>query len=229
MEERIPQGDVDSGARPTATHAVPQAGYPDSVHAAVNIAAPLLAGGAIVITGVIAADEEKFRWPGATMLLLILAIASLIASIQLGFRARRYHFSSEQLDVWVANTDAAGRYRIEANRAWAIGNARNTWRIKVRPAVYAYDLGTVLLGLALAAALMPTPTSEQPNYRWAAAAFALTAALAESTWSWALTMVRKVRPAPPRSEPNPLPELVQPPGDDTGAESKKHRSDQRDA
>lgn len=188
------ESSASSAGPPTA---VPEAGYPQSVHSAVNVAAPLLAAGSITITGVIAADEEKFRWPGVAVLLLMLAAVSLIASIQLGFRARRFHYSEEELSTWFAGMTTAEYWREEGNSSWAVGTARNKWGRLVRPAVHTYNLGTVLLGLGLSAALLPTHTSEQPGLRWTAAALALAATLGELVWGWKLTVPRRERPAPP--------------------------------
>ncbi|MFI6487477.1 hypothetical protein [Streptomyces sp. NPDC050564] len=228
-ERKSPDGVGLNVSPPKERPTLPEAGYPNSVHAAVNVAAPLLAGGAVAITGVIVADEEKFRWPGAAVLCLMLAIVSLIASIQLGFRARRYHFTSDELGIWFADTRTAAYYRDDSNRDWAIGTARNTWREKIQPAVHAYNLGTVLLGLGLSSALMPTSVSEQPNYRWAAAALALVATLVEVVWGWKLTMVRAPRPAPPRSDSLPLQELTDDPGGDSGSKITAERSGRHDA
>ncbi|MET7351011.1 hypothetical protein [Streptomyces mirabilis] len=59
-------------------------GYPKPlglVHAAdvaLTIAAPLLTAGALSLIGVVCADADKFRWPGPTLLLLVLTVLSLI-------------------------------------------------------------------------------------------------------------------------------------------------------
>ncbi|MEV0737242.1 hypothetical protein AB0I51_14980 [Streptomyces sp. NPDC050549] len=197
-----------SGKEPDSAHGIPKAGYPESVHAAVNIAAPMLAAGAVTITGVVAADEVKFRWAGVAMLCLTLAAVSLIASVQFGFRARSYHFSQEELERWVADTDAADHYRDRANRDRAIGTARNMWRKKVRSAVYTYNFGTVLLGVGLAVALVPKSGSAQPGVRWAAAALALLATVGEAVWGWRLTVPHTAPPPPPVEGPATDPALT---------------------
>ncbi|MET7776002.1 MULTISPECIES: hypothetical protein [Streptomyces] len=229
MEERKSKNDSELSESSAEQPAVPEAGYPESVHAAVNVAAPLLAAGAITITGVVAADEEKFRWPGVAVLLLILAVSSLLASIQLGFRARRYHFSKEELGRWFAGTTTADYWNDDDNSGWAVGTARNTWRILVRPAVHTYNLGTVLLGLGLSAALLPTSTSEQPNLRWTAAALTLAATVGELVWGWRLTMIRMAPPVPPHEGSPSVLELTKRPGDGSGSGSSIDGSDQRDA
>ncbi|WP_405821377.1 hypothetical protein OG241_35885 [Streptomyces sp. NBC_01390] len=202
MGEPKPEQHSEFSRKPTSPpntlrREVPGAGYPNSIHAAVNIAAPLLAGGAIAISGVVAADHEQFRWAGVTLLLLTLAAIVLIASVQFGFRAGRFHFTEDELDRWVANTSEAEYFSSAPNRQWAIGQARNIWRIKVRPAVHAYNVGTVLLGLGLSTALLPTSSSHQVPVRWAAFALSLVATMGEAVWSWRLTVPHTPQLAPP--------------------------------
>jgi hypothetical protein len=215
MDERNPppEPDKENDVAWDWTNDVPEAGYPKSVHKAVNIAAPLLAAAAVTLTGVVAADEIEFRWPAVAMLCLVLATVALVASIQLGFRARRYMFTREELEEWFAGTPRLAEYFKEAhNQDRALAIARNTWDNKVASAVYTYNIGTVLLGLGLAAVLLPKSDSEQPGVRWAAMVVTLVATLGELIWSWALTVPHTKAKRPPDEARSGTAELGKVPG-----------------
>jgi hypothetical protein len=65
-----------------------------------GIAAPLLAGFSLTLVGVLASSPSNFRWPGADMAVLVVPVASLVACIQFGFRARSYLYSAADIDAW---------------------------------------------------------------------------------------------------------------------------------
>ncbi|NEA99799.1 hypothetical protein [Streptomyces sp. SID13726] len=211
------------GARPhdpedsETSRAVPGAGYPASVHSAVNVAAPMLAAAAVTLTGVVAADEIKFRWPGAAMLCLMLAAASLIASVQFGFRAQMYRFTEDELDHWFVGAAPDPYPEGSDSKVHTLAVARNTWEIKVRPAVYTYNVGTVLLGLGLAGCLMPKPDSEQSGVRWAAMAVALALTLGELVWALKLNVPHTPAMSPPLEGSPTAPVHVEGPGGDASA------------
>ncbi|WP_351234439.1 hypothetical protein [Streptomyces sp. NPDC002133] len=56
--------------------------YGRSIESVTSVAAPLLAAGAVAVLGVVAADDDKFRWPGPSILLLAMAAIALVACVQ---------------------------------------------------------------------------------------------------------------------------------------------------
>lgn len=67
---------------------------------ALFIAAPLLSAGALSLIGVVCADAEKIRLAGPTLLLLVMAVIALMLSIQLGYHARQWIYSYEEIQNW---------------------------------------------------------------------------------------------------------------------------------
>ncbi|MFF7885814.1 hypothetical protein ACFZDJ_49280 [Streptomyces sp. NPDC007896] len=160
-------------------------GYPKPlglVHAAdvaLTIAAPLLTAGALSLIGVVCADADKFRWPGPTLLLLVLTVLSLITSIQLGYQARQYLYSYQDLKDW----------RAEEPEPKFVENQHTdylTWLDKTFLASIVYNLGTVLLLLSVAAALTPEGTGPLALWRWITAGLILAATGGEALWSYSV-------------------------------------------
>src|SRR5262245_24697907 len=80
---------------------------PDELHrqaagadATTGIAAPLLAGTAVAIAGVVVQQPTALRWPGVAILLLVVAGSLLISAVQLGVLARRYGPSQDEVAAW---------------------------------------------------------------------------------------------------------------------------------
>src|SRR5438874_2220362 len=65
-------------------------GAPASVQSAGAVAAPMLAGFAFILATLDLTNSTRFRWPDATLLLLVLSGLSLIAAVQCGVWARYY-------------------------------------------------------------------------------------------------------------------------------------------
>lgn len=160
-------------------------GYPKPlglVHAAdvaLTIAAPLLTAGALSLIGVVCADADKFRWPGPTLLLLVLTVLSLITSIQLGYQARQYLYSYQDLKDWRAE-DPEQKFVENQHTDYL------TWLDKTFLASIVYNLGTVLLLLSVAAALTPEGTGPLALWRWITAGLILAATGGEALWSYSV-------------------------------------------
>lgn len=144
-----------------------------------GIAAPLLAGAAVAIIGVVVQQPSSLRWPGVTLLLLVLAASSLVAAVQFGFLARRHTATPDQVAAWwPALTQQARARRVRRDLeddaplfAWWADFAR-----------WAYGLGIVVLWIGLGVAITPDAGNEQPTWRWLATAVAWVVALLEVAW-----------------------------------------------
>lgn len=192
-------------------------GYAASADAAHFVAAPLLASGAIAFLGVVAADGDKFRLPGLTLLGLGLAVVCLLASIQAGFRARALLYSAGDVEQWWGREDAerlAERLRAEQRRHY------ETWRRRISRSVTLYNVGVALLGAGVTVALLPPGSGPgavgsnltDPACRWVAVAVLGAATGAELVWAlwaprwWLRLRVRRPRarqPVPPSAPAAP--------------------------
>ncbi|MEU6340467.1 hypothetical protein ABZ883_05880 [Streptomyces sp. NPDC046977] len=154
----------------------PQPGYDQASAAAHFVAAPLLAAAALSLIGVISTDKGQFGWPGTALILLVSATVLLIGSIQLAFNARKHFYTRQTLVDWYGDDQFAEmKDKLLQQLDWDI----KRWRLKIAGAVRWFNAGTIALGLAVAATLVPSPTSPQAELRWAAAALTLAATAAE--------------------------------------------------
>ncbi|MFK4105977.1 hypothetical protein ACI2L1_39160 [Streptomyces sp. NPDC019531] len=156
-------------------------GYAEAATSSQTVTAPLLTGAALALVGVILVEgEEHFRWPDVTLLLVVGASIALITSIQIGADARKYLYNRETIEAWHGKDED-----ITLTRDWTEHTTHfNTWKERIYLAVIAFNLGTLLLVLALSAALLP-----QDNHavlRWISAGLALAGALVEAWWIYHL-------------------------------------------
>jgi hypothetical protein len=159
-------------------------GYGAALDAMANIAAPLLAGFSITAIAAVAADSDKFRWPGAALLTLTLAVLLLVASLQFGFHARRYLYSGADVAAWWSPEDLAepGRSeRLERDQH----NDFDRWARESSKARGTYNAGIAVLAVGLALVLAPPHSagSAQAILRWIAAAVAFAGAFGELAWT----------------------------------------------
>lgn len=144
----------------------PKIGYAAAVQNAHFVAAPLLAGAAIGVSGVIAADSEKFRWGGPSIVVLALSSVLFISCMQSSFNAAAYLFTPADLDAWYGDSD-----RPDVERLMQIQwNDFQVWRRLTRKAVDRYNLGVISLGVGAAVTLAPKGNSPpvDAGFRWAA-------------------------------------------------------------
>lgn len=155
-------------------------GFGEAAKQAHFIAAPLLTAAALSLAGVVGGADDRFRWPGVTLLLLVATSMTLIASIQMGYYALQFKFSKQEL---IDRQEARG---------WPLPSAEETQRIlrdsniayesKVRHASTVFNIGTLMLGFGIAAALVPPDCGEQAGWRIAAAILVLMCTLIEIVW-----------------------------------------------
>ncbi|WP_208778537.1 hypothetical protein [Streptomyces griseorubiginosus] len=154
-------------------------GYGPADAMALFIAAPLLTAAALSLAGVVGGAEDHFRWPGPILLLLVVAALTLIASIQLSYHSRLYLYSHADLVDWLSET------YVENNKAWLYPQQvddQATWKRYARKAVWCFNLGTLLLGLGIAAALVPPACATQTAWRLSAAVVTLVATVLDGVW-----------------------------------------------
>lgn len=154
-------------------------GYAQADTAALFIAAPLLTAAALSLAGVVGGADDEFRWPGPILLLLVVAALALVASIQLNYHGRLYLYSHDDLASWYSEKFVC------LNKAHLYERQRghqDTWKTYNAAAVRCFNAGTVLLGIGIAAALVPPDCSKQAGWRWTAAAVVLVATVIDAIW-----------------------------------------------
>ena len=153
----------------------PKIGYVNAAQNAHFVAAPLLAAAAIGIAGVMAADGDKFRWPGPAMTLMTVCAVFFVSCIQSSFNAATHLFNPADLDAWYGSSEKPPDTVLMQiqQRDFQI------WKQSSRRAVRLYNWGVVTLGSGTAVALSPpgNASSAHAVCRWAACAFVLVATL----------------------------------------------------
>ncbi|WP_432175797.1 hypothetical protein [Streptomyces sp. Tue6028] len=143
---------------------------------ALFIASPLLAAGSLSLIGVVSADAEKIRFAGPALLLLVTAVIALLLSIQLGYHARQWIYSYEDLKNWSAQGQPSPE---------AVGNQATDYqkgKEKLAHAGMAYNAGTVFLAFGVAFVLVPRGHNDLAVWRWFATAFVSAFAVGEAAW-----------------------------------------------
>lgn len=145
-----------------------------------TVAAPLLAGFSLTIAAVVLTDADKLRWPGAAALAAIGGAVFLIAAVQFGGWARQHAVTPDDYRSWFDDADANGLrlFVREMERQHAV------YRIHKARAQLTYNIGIILLLLAIGVAVAPTAAeATQVGFRWIAAVIAWLAALVEALWT----------------------------------------------
>jgi hypothetical protein len=154
-------------------------GYAEATTSSLAVAAPLLSGASLALVGVLIVEgKDHFRLPDVTLILVVTASISLIASIQLGANARKYLYNQETIEAWYGK-DA------ERSRPWSEQREHfNDWKARIRLAVIAFNAGTMLLILSVSSALLPR--DNHAYVRWVSVGLSLAGALVESWWIYHL-------------------------------------------
>ncbi|WP_329118270.1 hypothetical protein [Streptomyces sp. NBC_01465] len=159
-------------------------GYGNSATEVQSIAAPLLAAAALSLAGVVAAASGPFfRWPGATLLLLVGTALLLVASIQLRAYARQYLYSRQDIHDWYPETVGPQTEDYFSKLYEFQGEDYNTWVRFTDRAVRCFNAGTILLGCGVAAVLVPPPGSSDDWWRWSAMGLVLACTLVDVFWT----------------------------------------------
>jgi hypothetical protein len=173
----------DASGTPHEDEPIPKLGIGAALKEAHFVAAPLLTAAALSLAGVVGGADDEFRWPGPTLLLLVITAMTLIFSIQLGYNARRYLYTYQELKDRYEQRDGPG-HNSDAYVRDRYTKAQSLWRERSKTAVLVYDIGTLLLGLGVAASLAPPDCGKQVVWRWSAAVIVFLGTVADGLWVW---------------------------------------------
>jgi hypothetical protein len=150
-------------------------GHAAGVDVASAVAAPLLAGGALALIGVVVQQEVSLRYPGVTLFLLVGAVVMLVSAVQCGIWARQYGIVPSDIYQWWPEPNEARMQAIVRDQR------RHAERLQVwsRRVTVTFNVGILFLWLAMSVAVMPQRTSHESAFRWAAGGAAFCAAAAE--------------------------------------------------
>lgn len=155
-------------------------GYGRGVKEVHFIAAPLLAAAALSLAGVVAnAEKGTFRWPGFTLLLLVVTSMLLVATVQFGYYARKFLYSRQDILDWLPEaTPKTGSKEEEILRYWQ-NKDYSEWRKFNNIANRLFDAGVVLIGFSVAALLAPPRQGNPSVLRLASVAIVLACTVIE--------------------------------------------------
>jgi hypothetical protein len=163
-------------------------GQPAATDTRNGAVAPLLAGFSIALLATVGQAPTGFRWPGATILLLLCAAGLFVLSIQLGFRSRSLLYSREDALSWGRINDLPEeldeRVRAEIQRRHMA-----LWRRSQRSVQLSYNGAVATLALAVSCVAAPPQaygsqaldTPEQV-WRWAASLLGITLTALQTGW-----------------------------------------------
>jgi hypothetical protein len=113
-------------------------------------ASPMLAGFSFAVISIIltAPDSVKLRWEHTTLTLLVVAALLFTLAIQSGAQARSWHVTPGEVAAWMSHMDPTDHRRQQSDHAVRA----QAWGLRTR---LAFDAGTLVLFLAMAAFLTP--------------------------------------------------------------------------
>ncbi|MGW0811364.1 hypothetical protein [Nonomuraea sp. NPDC002799] len=148
-----------------------------------TVAAPLLTAAALSLAGVVAGATSAFLWSGPTLLLLVTASLLLVACIQLHYHSRQYLYTRADIDDWLATDFATEQHKAYRELCKFQGVDYRNWLKFHSRAVHCFNAGTILLGVGVAAALLPPSAEQQAIWRIVAAGMVLVAVVADAVWT----------------------------------------------
>lgn len=149
----------------------------------ITIAAPLLTAAALSLSGIVASVEPRyFKWPGVTLLALILASLLLLASIELHYHARQFLYSRAEMDDWLprdlsVNSRLYRQFCICQNEDFLYGSKFNA------RSAGCFNAGLVLLGVGVAIALAPPAHAAESEWRWTVSVLVFAGVLLDTAWT----------------------------------------------
>ncbi|WP_459649985.1 hypothetical protein [Kitasatospora sp. Ki12] len=155
-----------------------------------GVAAPLLAGFSIVLTGVVCQASDAFRWPGWALVCLVAAAIFLVASLQCGFWAKGYLYSVRDLQGWRPGPWAEF---VEQNLVQEQVSDYGKWNSWKSWASAFYRAGIVILAVGVGFTVAPpvkyghgvdavAVPPVDADLRWTAMWLAFAAAIGEVAW-----------------------------------------------
>jgi len=140
---------------------------------AASVAAPLLAGCALTLTGLILQVKDDLRWPDLALTLLVAATLALLAAVQFGVWAHQYGGTPEDIAQWLPGVDR--KALSDTQRGHFCEEQAVVWRFRT-----AYHMGIVLLLAGLRVTLVPN--GDIAVFRWVAIALTGVGVLGELGW-----------------------------------------------
>jgi len=180
-----PGGSTPAGPGPMYWDVPSPYGYAAAVDTAGTVAAPLLAGFALTLIGLIlglgSPETMPLREPAVVPLLI--AVVSLLACVQCTFWAKQYAVTPTQILEWWPDAES-GRTGA-APRQEMLRRDQRRYAVLVRRwqgvSAWTYDAGILALLGSLPLVLAPPPGWTQP-WRWLAVSLAGLAFLGELYW-----------------------------------------------
>jgi hypothetical protein len=169
-------------------------GAPAAVQSLSGTAAPLLAGFCLTVLTLVLQGPDRFRYPGAMLLLLTSAIVLLLTCVQCGFWARQYYAAPDEAASWFPDFESSAERRDRVQQEQRSYYASYLFWANLARLTYA--MGIVAVYSALAASLVPKSDSADSRLRTVAALVFAVAAVAEVVWTgyaWRRSLARLVR------------------------------------
>lgn len=117
-----------------------------------TIAAPLLASVSIALIAVVLSSASAFRLVNPVLLLLVLAAAALIATVEFSFLARQYVVTPSEMEDWWPDHEAPlRRTALRREQRYHVAQFRS-WTVRARRA---YNTGILALSLGVALLVVP--------------------------------------------------------------------------
>ncbi|WP_051713289.1 hypothetical protein [Spirillospora albida] len=159
-------------------------GYAEAAKELRAVAAPLLTAAALALAGVVAGTDNKdnFRWPGLTLLILVVSSLLFIASLQLHYNARRYLYSYAEIENWYGSDIAERQPHIFAALCAQQRRDFRTWEMYGNNSTHSFNVGSLLLMGGVALALIPQDGKEMA-WRWGAVVVIAICAAADLVWT----------------------------------------------
>ncbi|MGO9761031.1 MAG: hypothetical protein ACLP1Q_07215 [Solirubrobacteraceae bacterium] len=182
------QGSSESSGPPIVWGSPGEFGQPAASDTRTGIATPLLAGFSIALLAAISQAPDSFRWPGATIFVLLMAIGLFVLSLQLGFRSRGKLYSRAEALSW-GRINQHPPEDDERTRAAIQNHHLKGWRRAQRSVGLAYNGG--LAALAVGLSLSAAPPQSYPSgplsageqlWRWSAFSLGLLLTVLQVAW-----------------------------------------------
>lgn len=150
-------------------------GHMTSIESAGGVAAPLLAGFAFALIGLVVTSPGSVRFADAALSCFVAAAVLLIAAVQCAFWAREWTIAPGELVDWKPDPGTSHDRRVDLQRLHRAG-----FRIWANRFRWTYRWGIVVLLAGIAIVLVPD--GDVGALRWVAIAIAWLGFLGELLW-----------------------------------------------
>lgn len=140
-----------------------------------SVAAPLLAGFSLTTIAIIAQEPQHIRWPGVSVVVFAGTGLLLIFSVQAGYHARAFLYSPGDIDNWWPDHkgDVDRRQWLHETHAHDL----ERWRVWSTRSRRCYNVGSMMLLIALATIAAPPSGARQAELCWIGSAVVLVGAV----------------------------------------------------